>query len=53
MVLKVTSGYGFLAGHVTKIKSNLNQRNPDGDCVTSNISRVDFDNPTPLTFVQN
>jgi len=53
LVLKVTSGYGFLAGHVTKIKSNLNQRNPDGDCVTRNISRVDIDNPAPLTFVQN
>jgi hypothetical protein len=53
LVEKVTSGYGFLAGHTTKISGTIMFNPVVGDCVTVDITQVSFNNTTNVNFKQS
>jgi hypothetical protein len=53
VVEKVTGGFGFLAGHTTKITGVIQFAGTVGNCVTTDISMVRFDNATTFNFVQS
>jgi hypothetical protein len=53
LVETVKSGYGFLAGHVTKITGTLQFNPTAGDCISVDITQVAFNNTTNVTFKQS
>jgi hypothetical protein len=53
LIEKVTSGYGFATGHVTKISATIEFTTVNGDCGGTDISSVGFDNAANLSFVQS
>jgi hypothetical protein len=54
VIEKVTSGFGFLAGHVTKITGSVMFTPGTGqNCVTTDISTLTFTNTTNVVFSQS
>jgi hypothetical protein len=53
LVERVTAGYGYLAGHVTKISGTIKFTGANGNCVNSDISMVNFTNITTVAFIQS
>ena len=52
-VLTVTSGYGFLAGHTTKISAADNEDfTEDGDCSSTDIHQITSVPATTVKFTQ-
>ena len=52
VVTKITSGFGFLAGHITKGSTTLELLSANGNCVSTDISMDSGDNATVSTITQ-
>jgi hypothetical protein len=52
LVERVLAGYGFLAGHMTKVRGTVKFTGTNGNCVNGDISMVNFTNITTVTFLQ-
>ena len=53
LVEPVMAGYGYLAGHMTKVSGTIKFTGANGNCVNSDISMVNFTNVTSATFIQS